>query len=152
MNRYFLSLLALFGLIFGLLFQQTSIAAGTQSTPESTTRQFYVWYMKKDVGSGFIMLDKQAYDYVARCTVDRLRDDYKHGSLPGDTDYFLKVQDYDERDWSLNMAIGHAIALDEVAVVPVTFGSRNKISVLVFLRKQDGIWKITKVDDTSSYQ
>jgi hypothetical protein len=139
MNRHFLSLLALFGLIFGLLFQQNGLATGAQSTPESTTRQFYVWYMKKNVGSEFIMLDKQAYDYVARCTVDRLRDDYKHGRLPGDTDYFLKVQDYDERDWSVNMAIGHAIALDGAAVVPVTFGSRNKISVLVFLRKQDGV-------------
>lgn len=41
--------------------------------------------------------------------------------------------------------------LEGVAVVPVTFGSGDTVSVLVFLRKQGGAWKITKIDDAHDY-
>lgn len=71
---------------------------------------------------------------------------------PGDSDYLTKVQDYDEQDWSGNIATCRTIMLGDVAVIPVTFGSKDKISVSVFLRKQGGNWKITKVDDTLDYQ
>ncbi|KDB08324.1 protein of unknown function DUF3828 [Burkholderia sp. lig30] len=37
---------------------------------------------------------------------------------------------------------------DGVAVVPVTFGSKDKVGVLVFMKRKDGIRKITKVEDT----
>jgi hypothetical protein len=42
--------------------------------------------------------------------------------------------------------------LDDVALVPVTFGSTEKKTNVVFLRKIDDIWKITKVVDTRDYQ
>ncbi|CAE6901762.1 hypothetical protein R69608_02968 [Paraburkholderia nemoris] len=77
---------------------------------------------------------------------------YRHNRRPGDSDYFTKVQDYAEQDWSNNIATHQAIMLGDAAVVPVTFGSKDKISVLVFLRKQGDGWKITKVDDTLDYQ
>ena len=52
-----------------------------------------------------------------------------------------------------HMFIPPAMMLDDVALVAVTFGSTStrKINV-VFLRKIDGVWKITKVTDTGDYQ
>ncbi|MFM0281510.1 hypothetical protein P0D75_26205 [Paraburkholderia sediminicola] len=85
---------------------------------------------------GYPLLDNGIYVYVTKATVDGLRSAYRHNRLPGDSDYFTKVQDYDEQDWSNNIETHQAIMLGDVAVVPVTFGSKDKISVLVFLRKQ----------------
>jgi hypothetical protein len=45
-----------------------------------------------------------------------------------------------------------AVILDDVALVPVTSGSTDKKTNVVFLRKQDGTWKIIKVVDTRAYQ
>jgi len=67
-------------------------------------------------------------------------------------DYFLKVQDYDPKDWLAHTDIYPAIQLSGTAVVPVTFGSTSKVDVLVFMRKLGGTWKITKVDDTWDYK
>lgn len=41
--------------------------------------------------------------------------------------------------------------LGDLAVVPVTLGSAQQGSVVVFLRWEDRGWKITKVDDTRDY-
>ncbi|MFM0167635.1 MULTISPECIES: DUF3828 domain-containing protein [Paraburkholderia] len=134
----------------GLLFQQRAFA--DSATPDATTKVFYAWYIKLESKDTYPLLDKGIYVYVTKATVDRLRSAYRHNRLPGDSDYFTKVQDYDEQDWSNNIETHQAIMLGDVAVVPVTFGSKDKISVLVFLRKQGDGWKITKVDDTLDYQ
>ena len=137
-------------LVGGLLFQQGALA--DSATPDASTKAFYAWYIKLESKETYPLLDKGIYAYVTKATVDKLRSAYRHNRLPGDADYFTKVQDYDEQDWSNNIATHHAIMLDDVAVVPVTFGSKDKISVLVFLRKLGDSWKITKVDDTLDYQ
>ena len=72
--------------------------------------------------------------------------------MPGDADYFTKVQDYDEKDWAEHTVARAPILLEGVAVVPVTFGAKDKVSVLVFLRKLDDGWKITKVEATLDFQ
>lgn len=137
-------------LVGGSLFQQGAFA--DSATPDASTKAFYAWYIKLESKDTYPLLDKGIYVYVTKSTVDKLRSAYRHNQLPGDADYFTKVQDYDEQDWSKNIATHQTIMLDDVAVVPVTFGSKDKISVLVFLRKQGDGWKITKVDDTLDYQ
>ncbi|CAE6843628.1 DUF3828 domain-containing protein [Paraburkholderia domus] len=134
----------------GLLFQQGAFAES--AAPDASTKAFYAWYIKLESKDTYPLLDKGIYARVTKVTVDRLRSAYRHNRLPGDSDYFTKVQDYDEHDWSNNIATHQAIMLGDVAVVPVTLGSKDKISVLVFLRKQGDGWKITKVDDTLDYQ
>lgn len=120
-------------------------------TPEAATKAFYSWYIRTSSELKYPLLDGQIFTYVEKRTVDRLRSDFRRGELPGDGDYFTKVQDYDEKDWMENIAVHPAIMLEGVVVVPVTFGSSDKVSVLVFLRKQDNNWKIMKVEDTQDY-
>jgi len=139
-------------LVGGTLFPHAAFAEN--AAPDARTRAFYSWYIKmqsKDGNEVFPLLDKGIYIYVAKATVDKLRDAYRHSRLPGDGDYFTKVQDYDERDWADNIVTRSPLMLGELAIVPVTFGSKDHISVLVFLRKQGGAWKITKVEDTLDY-
>lgn len=128
-----------------------AVFARNDSTPESDTRAFYTWYILLESQLKYPLLDNNIYTYVEKQTVDSLRNDYHQGKLPGDADYFTKVQDFDEKDWANNIALHPTIMLEDVAVVPVTFGSSDKVSILVFLRKQDGNWKIMKVEDTQGY-
>jgi hypothetical protein len=80
--------------------------------------------------------------------VDFLRAEYKQNKFAEQVEYFTRVQDYDDEDWLANIAVRPAVLLDGVAVVPVTFGSTEKKTIIAFLRKQGNVWKITKVVDT----
>ncbi|GLQ95603.1 DUF3828 domain-containing protein [Dyella mobilis] len=122
------------------------------ATPEAAVASFYQWFFKHDNDNTYPLREKDIYSFVSQKTVDRLKDVYNRAGPPHDVDYFLKVQDYDPKDWAANVVVHPSTTLGDVVVVPVTFGSKDKISVLVFLRKQDGRWKITKVDDTWDYE
>ncbi len=139
-------------LIFGLFFQQFAFADNKPNAPDARVAEFYSWFMKNDSDQTYPLNEKRIYSYVSKATVDRLKEDYKRSGPPGDVDYFLKVQDYDGRDWLAHVATRPAIMLGNVAVVPVTFGSKEKADVLVFMEKLDGVWKITKVEDTRPYR
>jgi hypothetical protein len=127
-------------------------AANAQDTPEATTVAFYTWFIKHDSDQTYPLREPTIARYVAKDTLRRVKNDYEHGGPPNGVDYFLKVQDYDEQDWLTHIDAHAAITLGNVAVVPVTFGSKDKVSVLVFLKKQEGVWKIIKIDDTWDYQ
>jgi hypothetical protein len=135
-----------------LLSWHSGFAAEPQDAPERQVSAFYSWFMKHDNDTTYPLREPAIEQYVSKDTVARLKDEYARSGPPGDVDYFLKVQDYDTQDWITHIATHRAIDLNGVAVVPVTFGSRNQVSVLVFLRKIDGQWKITKVDDTWDYK
>lgn len=135
-----------------LMFSHSGFAAESQNAAEHQVIAFYTWFMKHDGDATYPLREPAIEQYVAKDTVARLKDEYARSGPPGDVDYFLKVQDYDTQDWLAHIAIHHAIDLNGVTVVPVTFGSKNKVSVLVFMRKIDGQWKITKIDDTWDYK
>jgi len=150
-NRFF-RMLAWLVFAIGMLGAHTAMAQGKPVTPEANTKAFYAWYIKLQAKSVYPLTDSGITTYVSKDTVDRLREAYRRNELPGDVDYFTKVQDYDEKDWSEHTVARAPILLEDVAVVPVTFGSKDKISVLVFLRKLGDGWKITKVEDTQDFQ
>ncbi|MDR6411393.1 DUF3828 domain-containing protein [Paraburkholderia terricola] len=150
MKKIFTFSVSVWLLVCGMFLQQAALADSV--TPDASTKAFYAWYIKRQSNDVYPLMDKGIYTYVAKATADKLRNAYHHNRLPGDSDYFTKVQDYDEHDWAINIATRPAVMLDDVAVVPVTFGSTDKVSVLVFLRKQGDAWKITKVDDTRDFQ
>jgi hypothetical protein len=131
---------------------QAKAAQENAITPETSVTAFYTWFFKHDNDQTYPLRESMIYSYVSKKTVERLNSEYDHGGPPQGVDYFLKVQDYDPRDWAKNISVHSAIFLGDAAVVPVTFGSTNKTSVLVFLRKQEGRWKITKIDDTCDYK
>lgn len=138
-------------LTIGTLFLAALAAhAREQASPEAAVRAFYAWYFARDAKGSFPLLDEGIRAHVAKRTVDGLRDAYRRNDLPGDADYFLKVQDY-QRDWPSNVDVRQASLLDDIAVVPVLFGSAQKVGVVVFLQREDQRWKIVKVDDTRGY-
>lgn len=150
-SAFFSALLIAVGLI---VFQMAAAqSAAQQSTPEATVTAFYEWFIKRDAEDrGYPLMDNEILQYVSKKTVDTLRTQYKHNDLPGDAEYFTNVQDFDEADWIAHTTVHPAIMLDDVALVPITFGSAVKKTNVVFLRKIDDIWKITKVVDTRDYR
>ncbi|CAG4921127.1 DUF3828 domain-containing protein [Paraburkholderia gardini] len=146
MKKLFSLAVSVLLLVSGLLCQHAALA--DSATPESTTRAFYAWYIKLQSDDSYPLLNNGIYTYVSKATVDALRSAWRHDRLPGDSDYFTKVQDCDEQDGSAHIATHRAVVRRDVAVVCVTFGSKDKTSVLVSLRKQGGTWRIIKVDDT----
>ncbi|MFM0738295.1 DUF3828 domain-containing protein [Paraburkholderia xenovorans] len=131
-------------------FQPLATAQARQpTTPEAATKEFYTWFIKRDSEDhGYALMDKDIYRYISKSTVEFLRTEYKQNRFAEKAEYFTKVQDYDRDDWLTHIATHPAIQLDDVMLVPVTFGSTEKKTILAFLRKQNGNWKITKVDDT----
>ncbi|MBB5418912.1 YbjP/YqhG family protein [Paraburkholderia atlantica] len=97
--------------------------AATPDTQETAVKAFYTWYLQQE-GSVYQLTDSRIYDYVAKPTVDNLRDDYRHKPLPGGADYFTRVQDLDPQIWLKTMTLHPAIALGRTAVIPVTFRVR----------------------------
>ncbi|CAM2181044.1 DUF3828 domain-containing protein [Paraburkholderia sacchari] len=135
-----------------LMFSHPGFGAESQNTAESQVSAFYTWFMKHDNDTTYPLREPAIEQYVAKDTIARLKDEYARSGPPGDVDYFLKVQDYDTQDWLTHIKTHHAIDLNGVTVVPVTFGSKDQVSVLVFMRKIGGQWRITKVDDTRDYK
>jgi hypothetical protein len=142
-------------IVSGLSLNQSATAqTPTQrTTPEATVKAFYDWFIKRDAQDhGYPLMDNEIFHYVSKKTVDLLRAQYKNNNLPGDAEYFTNVQDFNEVDWQAHTVVRPAIVLNGVALVPVTFGSTDKKTNVAFLRKQNGIWKITKVVDTRDYE
>lgn len=129
-----------------------ALAADSVEAPEARARAFYSWFIAHDTDQSYPLNLPAIDEYVAAKTVGRLREDYARGGPSGGVDYFLKVQDYDGKAWLEHIDARPAIMLGDVAVVPVTFGATHPTSVLVFMRLVDGIWKITKIDDTDDYR
>ena len=151
MKRLPLLAMAALAIPLGMCAAQPVKADGASYEAQARVKAFYSWYIKLNGNLAYPLLDRKIFDFVAKDTVDRLRSDYEHDRLPGDGDYFLKVQDEDDRDWLAHIATRPAAVLGGVTVIAVTFGSTDKVSVLVFMRKIDGAWKITKVEDTAGY-
>lgn len=128
------------------------VAAQDYSTPEANVKAFYPWYIQQVDQLKDVLFDDRIYTYVEKTTVDALRYDAKHDKLPGDSDYFMKVQDVDPSDWNSHAVIRPAVMLDDVAVILASFGiAGTKSDLVIFLRKHDNTWKIMKVEDTRDH-
>ncbi|MBB5406784.1 hypothetical protein HDG34_000705 [Paraburkholderia sp. HC6.4b] len=149
MSKFLLRVFA--SLALALVLEPGVTTAATPDTPEAAVKAFYTWYLQQE-GGVYQLTDSHIYNYVAKPTVDNLRDDYRHKRLPGGADYFTRVQDLDPQIWLTTMTLHPAIALGGTAVIPVTFGLTEKQNLVVFVAKENGHWRITKVEDTTGYQ
>lgn len=138
--------------LYLLLVSVFSLGAEPGQSPDLMVRDFYTWFIEHDNDQVYPLNLPDVDRYVLKETVNLLRKDYERSGPPGGVDYFLKVQDYDGKDWLRNMSIQKPVVLGDVSVVPVTFGSAEKTSVMVFVRLMDGEWRITKIDDTRDYR
>ncbi|WP_028227569.1 DUF3828 domain-containing protein [Paraburkholderia ferrariae] len=145
MKRFFLFIVAL---VIGSssLFASAANSA-PPAEPQTQVQAFYAWYIKLNSRGDYPLLDKKIYAYVSRATVDHLRAAYVHDSLPGDSDYFLKVQDYDDQDWLSHIVTASPSREGQYVVVPVTFGSTDQVRVRVCVVKEGGAWKVVKVEN-----
>lgn len=153
MKKFLLLAFATLAIALGVM--RPASAAGP-NTPEAVVKSFYTWYVgKQDARNSryFQLTDDTIYGYVSKNTVDTLRDDYRHNRLPGDTDYFTRVQDLDPQIWLKTLTVHPSIMLDGVAVIPVTFGVKpqDRQNLVVFVARQNGHWRIVKVEDTEAY-
>ncbi len=115
-------------------------------------RQFYEWYINADKGTTPAEDSADMYRFVAKGTADRIREDIRRGSLPGNVAYFTKVQDYDPAEWLLSINIHPALTLaKDSSIVGVTFGKNEKVNIVLFLKEEGDRWKIIKADDTLPY-
>lgn len=121
-------------------------------SPEAKVESFYRWYLKNDT-SAVVQLKRPAIsNFVAARTLARLRDDLERGTLPGDNDYFLKSQDIGD-DWIAHIHAQPACLLGDVAIVPVTIGTRDmKTQFVVFLHRERSEWRIIKVSSLDAYE
>lgn len=147
-----LSLFAAMVMAITVSWATTTQASTPQDTPEAAAISFYTWFIQHDSDQTYPLREPSIENYVAKETVSRLKNDYAHAGPPNGVDYFLKVQDYDGRDWLAHMHAQRAVMLGDVAVVPVTFGSRDAVHILVFMKRLDARWKIIKIDDTWEYR
>ena len=128
MRRFAAPLIAMLLLGFGLLPPRLH-AQQVPASPEAAVTSFYQWFFKNDNDNTYPLRQKDIYNYDSAKAVDSV-----------------------QNEWGPQGPAHSAMKLGDVAVVAVTFGAKDQTNVLVFLRKQDGRWKITKVDDTWDYE
>ena len=142
-NIYFIIILAIFIFYFSVCFAKNN-------SHEEFVHKFYIWYgdnLLKNIDNGPLFNDK-IYEYVNRCTIDRLRVDYKRKFIG--YDYFTKGNDF----WKgllETIIVEKEIYIDNnISIVPVVFSGdkKHKHIVLVFLKKGKDSLSIIKVEDT----
>jgi len=153
MKKYLTIFVAILLLAFNSISYAGNATHDGQTTPETRVKDFYTWFIPHLAADrDYPVMNAEINRYVAKATVDFLRKQYKANKLAEDAEYFTKAQDFDEKDWQAHIAVHPVVMLDNVALVPVTFGSKDKQTNIVFLRQENGTWKITKVVDTLDYR
>jgi len=134
------------------------LAGCTSQTPapEKSASDFYHYYLP-----AFDDPDKTAYSseemqhYVAADTLKRLATIEKIEEQEIYlSDYFFYGQDYDS-NWVSALKVGKPVAFLGGVVVPVSVGKENGAykALSVFMRRENGLWKIYRVrDDTDDYE
>jgi hypothetical protein len=121
-------------------------------TPENFVRDFYIWYCNALLNHKIQIdpvFDEKIFDYVNKCTVNRLRINSKRGFVG--EDYFIKSNDF-WQELIDDMAVLNAISIDsDVSIVPVVFKvTKNTThSIIVFIAKKNNSYTIIKVEDTN---
>ena len=83
-------------------FGPSSRAASGASAP-AEVEAFYHWYLGQAGANPPPVVSTKIGDYVTPTLLTRLRHAYSSGQFAEGTDYFLKVQDYDETDWNTHL-------------------------------------------------
>lgn len=133
----------------------TSCAAHIES-PENRVEQFYLFYLNAFVSDNHQdSLDSvQMRDFVATDTRHRLKDilSIYEQEITG-SDYFTYSQDY-AQEWISRLKIGTAQDYMGGKVVDVQPGSQDggHYSLRVYLRLEEGKWKIYRVRSAEGYE
>lgn len=134
-----------------IIFLLSACVGHPQESPANRVAAFYSSYLEFMSGSD----DRydQLQEYISTDTLARLSN---IGAIPEQeiigSDYFTYVQDYDA-SWIKRLKIGHARALMGGKVIPVWLGieNGNVLHLEVYMRCENGKWKIYRVKDISHH-
>lgn len=130
------------------LFQSCPQVAHAQNV-ESFVQEFYKWYMKQSLATDDRpVFDDAIFKYVCKCTAKRVRLDYKR--VVGDSDYYLRGQDFG-KELLDNLMVGKSIDVDDsLSLVPVSVSFRKEYTpyIVVYVEKAKGRMCISKVEDS----
>ncbi|MCG0455166.1 YbjP/YqhG family protein [Enterobacter cloacae complex sp. ECC445] len=127
--------------------------ATQMDAPEKRTHDFYTFYLTAFVTDSLEddLDSSKMREYIARDTLSRLKKIlslYEQEII--DSDYFTYTQDY-AAEWIPDLSVSNAINYASGKVVNVELGAGNsqKLRLKVYLRNEDGKWKIYRVADAS---
>ncbi|WP_320710783.1 YbjP/YqhG family protein [Enterobacter sp. 302C9] len=129
--------------------------ATQMDTPEKRTHDFYTFYLTAFVtDSKEDNLDSpKMREYIARDTLFRLQKIfYLYEQEIIGSDYFTYTQDY-AAEWIPDLSVSNAInsVSGKVVNVELGVGHEQKQQLNVYLRNEDGKWKIYRVTDASHH-
>lgn len=123
------------------------LAAAAQSTPETTIKNFYSWYVREISKNKFPLAEqptKMKQFITARCYNENKK---AYDNNEFDADYFISAQDFDEK-WATNVKIsnvkinGNKASANVVLDGKGSFDSKLKLKLV----KEKNVWKIDVID------
>lgn len=132
------------------------------STPESTVKAFYTWYIpygrqENSLKDKWPIADDKILEFIEPLAARQIRSAY---TACGNTDcigadYFTRAQNWDEKYWLNHMTISQPIYSSSKAIVAIQFGNPHDAQkntnnhVIVILKKIGEKWMITDVADAN---
>ena len=122
-------------------------AQTANSTPETTIKSFYAWYVREISKNKFPLTEqptKLKKFITVRCYNENKR---VYDKNEFDADYFIAAQDFDEK-WATNVKVSNVKITGNKAVATVildgkgTFDSKLKLKLI----KEREIWKIDVIE------
>ncbi|MDQ6786071.1 MAG: YbjP/YqhG family protein [Acidobacteriota bacterium] len=136
------------GAILFLILGNFGVTNAAAQTPEQTAESFYKWYLHELSGNREPTKERQT---MLKFVSKRL-DKWIHSKAYSDygADYFLDAQNYDEH-WMVNVSNvkvqGNNAALKVLLALPKAKKSDWKQTLAIKLIKENGVWKIDKVNE-----
>lgn len=120
-------------------------------TAEAFVKEFYDWYMQNDTPEHLPEELPLITQYVDEATVKYILSLYRSGLPSANSEYFMKVSQYDKTKWQQTMQIYRGTQLADLTIVPVSFGDDPKINIILYLKPQGDSWRIIKAADSRPY-
>ena len=124
-----------------------SLAVLAQSTPETTIKNFYSWYVREISKNKFPLAEqptKMKQFITARCYNENKK---AYDNNEFDADYFISAQDFDER-WATNVKISNVKIKGNKATANVVLDGKGSFDSKLKLKlvKEKSVWKIDVID------
>lgn len=127
-----------------------SFASWSADSVEKTAITFYKWYIVQAADMKNPLANPELKKYTTVRTHQALTRAYEADEI--DVDYFIKAQDFDEKDWLSNIKVQQVIVDPVCTNVYMSFGAVNPKRVVNCFVKESGGWVINTVTDLSPPQ
>ena len=131
-------------ILFTFLFSSFAMAEIVPADMQAL--KFNAWYIKQIAHNIIPVADNPTAlePFVSIDTLNKLKQAYMNNEL--EEDYFLKVQDFANEDWSKHISIDLIIADPICTNVYLTFGTgESSQKVIDCMVEEKGVWKIKSV-------